>query len=100
MPAWLPFGHDFAWLSMMLVDPAERRSGIGSQLMEAALDALGDAHVRLDATPAGEPMYRRFGFQSEYELARTKATAGEAGSSASAAFAPHSAADLFPCFSA
>ena len=74
--AWLPFGRDFAWLSMMLVDPAERRSGIGSQLMEAALDALGDAHVRLDATPAGEPMYRRFGFQSEYELARTKVTAG------------------------
>jgi GNAT superfamily N-acetyltransferase len=75
--AWLPFGRDFAWLSMMLVDPAERRSGIGSQLMEAALQALGDMHVRLDATPAGEPMYRRFGMQAEYELARTKVTAGE-----------------------
>ena len=73
--AWLPFGGDFAWLSMMLVDPAERRSGIGSQLMEAALDALGPAHVRLDATPAGEPMYRRFGFQDESRLVRTKVTA-------------------------
>ena len=29
-----------------------------------------------------------------------KATAGETGSSASAAFAPHSAAGLFPCFAA
>jgi GNAT superfamily N-acetyltransferase len=75
--AWLPFGRDFAWLSMMLVDPAERRSGIGSQLMEVALDALGDSCVRLDATPAGDPLYRRFGFQDEYQLARTKVTAGQ-----------------------
>jgi predicted N-acetyltransferase YhbS len=73
--AWLPFDSEFTWLSMMLVDPTERRSGIGSQLMEAALGALGDAWVRLDATPAGEPLYRRFGFQGEYPLARTKAVA-------------------------
>ncbi len=72
---WLPFGRDFAWLSMMLVDPAVRRGGIGSTLMEAALDALKGQHVRLDATPAGEPMYRKFGFLDEYRLARTKAFA-------------------------
>jgi GNAT superfamily N-acetyltransferase len=75
--AWLPFGDDFAWLSMMLVDPASRRSGIGSRLMEAALEALQGRHVRLDATPAGEPMYRRFGFHGEYSLARTKVASGE-----------------------
>ena len=72
--AWLPFGADFTWLSMMLVDPAARRSGVGSRLMEAALDSLpSDACVRLDATPAGEPLYRRYGFTAEYELARTTA---------------------------
>jgi GNAT superfamily N-acetyltransferase len=73
--ACLPFGADFTWLSMMLVDPAARRSGIGSRLMEAALDSLpSDCCVRLDATPAGEPLYRRYGFAAEYELARTTAT--------------------------
>jgi GNAT superfamily N-acetyltransferase len=73
--AWLPFG-DFAWLSMMLVDPAVRRGGIGSRLMVAALTALKDQSVRLDATPAGEPMYRKFGFVDEYPLARATAAGG------------------------
>jgi hypothetical protein len=31
--AWLPFGDDFAWLSMMLVDPAARRARIGANLL-------------------------------------------------------------------
>lgn len=74
--AWLPFGDDFAWLSMMLVDPAARRSGIGSRLMESALAALSGRHVRLDATPAGEPMYRKFGFVDEYRLMRATASGG------------------------
>jgi hypothetical protein len=57
---------------MMLVHPDARRAGIGTKLMEAALEALADeACVRLDATPFGEPLYRRFGFGAEYELART-----------------------------
>ena len=73
---WLPFGDDFAWLSMMLVDPGARRGGIGSRLMEEALAALKGQHVRLDATPAGEPMYRKFGFLDEYRLARTKVEGG------------------------
>ena len=75
--AWLPFGTEFAWLSMMLVDPTVRRAGIGSKLMEVALASLAGQAVRLDATPAGEPMYRRFGFVVEYTLARTKAKGGQ-----------------------
>ena len=64
----------FAWIAMMLVDPQERRNGIGTQLMEQALRALKDAKcVGLDATPAGEPLYRRFGFVDNYALVRTKA---------------------------
>lgn len=65
----------FAWIAMMLVDPQERRSGIGTELMKQALFALKDAAcVGLDATPAGEWLYRRFGFVNEYHLVRTKAT--------------------------
>src|SRR5579863_7651316 len=65
--ATLRYRPGFAWLSMMLVDPAHRRTGVGSQLLATALAALTDeACVRLDATPAGEPLYRRFGFVAEY----------------------------------
>src|ERR1039458_8643499 len=50
-----------AWIAMMLVDPAERRAGLGAQLLTEALAALANAScVGLDATPAGEPLYRRF----------------------------------------
>jgi len=64
-----------AWIAMMLVDPAERGVGLGAQLLSNALAALADAPcVGLDATPAGEPLYRRFGFVGDYGLARTKAT--------------------------
>ena len=68
-----------AWVAMMLVDPAERRAGLGAQLLTEALAALADAScVGLDATPAGEPLYRRFGFVGGYSLARTKATVDRA----------------------
>ena len=64
-----------AWIAMMLVDPAERRAGIGARLMEQALSALGDAGcVGLDATPLGEPLYRRCGLVNSYSLVRAKAT--------------------------
>jgi GNAT superfamily N-acetyltransferase len=73
--AWLRYGTSFSWLSMMLVDPEARRSGIGTRLMEAALAALSNERcVRLDATPLGEPLYRRFGFTGEYQLVRAKAS--------------------------
>src|SRR5262245_6176829 len=59
--AVLRFGQAFTWLSMMLVDPQHRRSGVGSRLMETALAAVSSERcIRLDATPAGEPLYRRF----------------------------------------
>lgn len=72
---FLRYGRCFSWLSMMLVDPDARRVGIGTRLLAAALDALGgEACVYLDATPVGEPLYRRFGFTGEYELVRANIT--------------------------
>src|SRR5258705_25414 len=60
---------------MRLVHPDERGAGIGAQLMERVLGALGGAEcIGLDATPVGEPLYRRFGFTNDYDLVRTKAT--------------------------
>ncbi len=74
--ATLRYGDDFSWLSMVLVDPAERGSGIGTLLLHEGLEVLRDETcVRLDATPAGRQIYSRHGFAEEYVLSRLTATA-------------------------
>ncbi len=62
-----------AWIGMMLVDASKRRQGIGTALMQAALDFLdrrGVPCVKLDATPAGRPVYLELGFVQESEIQR------------------------------
>jgi GNAT superfamily N-acetyltransferase len=61
------------WIGMLLVDRAARRRGVGRALLDAALAYLqheGTSSVRLDATPLGEPLYRRLGFEPQYRLVR------------------------------
>jgi GNAT superfamily N-acetyltransferase len=61
----------FGWIAMMLVDPAWRGRGVGARLLEAAMDAVpGGTPIRLDATPLGRPLYRRYGFEDEEALTR------------------------------
>jgi ribosomal protein S18 acetylase RimI-like enzyme len=61
----------FAWIAMMLVDPAQRGRGIGRRLLEAAMSAVpSDRPIRLDATPLGRPLYQRYGFEDEATLTR------------------------------
>ena len=67
------YGTDVAWIGMVLVDPAHRRCGIVSALLEKAIDhlrAIGVAAIKLDATEAGRPVYQKLGFQDEYEVRR------------------------------
>ena len=67
-----------AWIGMMIVHPAARRQGIGAALMTRALEHLGAAGVscvKLDATPAGQPLYRRLGFEVEALFERWQGTA-------------------------
>lgn len=61
----------FAWIAMMLVDPVHRGRGLGARLLEAALDTVADRQVRLDATPAGRPLYLKYGFRDEARLTRS-----------------------------
>lgn len=69
--ATLRFQGGFDWLAMVLVSPEYRRQGIASRLVEEAIELLGArALVRLDATPAGELVYRNLAFVPEYALAR------------------------------
>jgi len=68
----LPYGSDFAWLSMVLVAERWRRNGLASRLTEACMEkahALGLA-LRLDATDAGRAVYRRFEFTDQYTFTR------------------------------
>jgi hypothetical protein len=68
--ATLPYGP-FTWISMVLVDPVARGKHVGTTLLQRGLELVGaDATARLDATPAGEVIYRTIGFASEYHLAR------------------------------
>jgi GNAT superfamily N-acetyltransferase len=67
------YGRALAWIGMMIVHPDSRRQGVGVALMRAALDHLrerGVACVKLDATPAGRPLYEALGFAADAELER------------------------------
>lgn len=62
-----------AWIAMMLVDPAWRRQGIATRLMQASIERLdrdGIPGVYLDATELGAPVYQRIGFCEQAELVR------------------------------
>ena len=67
------YGSELGWIGMMLVDPDYRRRGIATALIQRSLEYLRAKNVvsiKLDATPAGEPVYARLGFQPEWEFQR------------------------------
>jgi hypothetical protein len=58
---------------MVLVHPDFRRRGIGRALLERCVEHLRERRVRcikLDATPAGRPVYDGLGFKEEWTLTR------------------------------
>ena len=68
-------GQALAWIGMMLVHEAHQRRGIGTRLMRQALEYLqgrGVKCVKLDATPAGRPLYEKLGFVSQWTLTRCR----------------------------
>ena len=70
-----------AWIGNLIVVPERRRRGIGERLMRHALGYLarrGVGTVRLDADPAGIPLYLRLGFVDEYESPRFRLAAAPA----------------------
>jgi GNAT superfamily N-acetyltransferase len=65
-----------AWIGMVLVDKQMRGKGIGRKLMSDIINRLDHIEsVKLDATPAGLPLYRKLGFIEEYNLYRMTNTA-------------------------
>jgi GNAT superfamily N-acetyltransferase len=60
------------WIGMVLVAGAWRRRGIATGLLDWAVSTLRDAGLTpgLDATPAGQEVYRRLGFRGTLALTR------------------------------
>jgi GNAT superfamily N-acetyltransferase len=67
----IPYGG-FAWVSMVLVLPEQRRKGHASRLLRIALDDLKASKLTpvLDATPAGREVYRQEGFVDTWTFKR------------------------------
>ena len=89
------YDRALAWIGMMIVHPGARRQGIGAALMTRALehlDAAGVSCVKLDATPAGLPLYRRLGFEEEALFERWMGTATPTGAT-TPAFDQHTVLD-------
>jgi ribosomal protein S18 acetylase RimI-like enzyme len=69
------YGDALSWIGMLLVDPAYRRQGIGTRLMEEAIASLaGCQTIGLDATSAGRKLYSRLEFRDAYGLHRLTMT--------------------------
>lgn len=76
--AVLPYGGDFAWISMVLVTRSRRRQRIGTSILEACCAELARRTLVavLDATPAGERIYRALGFEGMFNLSRWQGISG------------------------
>ena len=65
------YANTVAWIGMMLVDKIHRGKGISKILLNETIEKLKDCRsIKLDATPAGWPVYKKLGFIDEYSLCR------------------------------
>lgn len=65
------YANTVAWIGMMLVDRNYRGRGISKHLLNEAIQKLNRcASIKLDATPAGKPVYLKRGFHVEHTLYR------------------------------
>lgn len=57
------WGQHHATIGLVLVAKQLQGKGLGKKLFAAQLERLGSRTIQLHATPAGEPLYRKFGFR-------------------------------------
>jgi GNAT superfamily N-acetyltransferase len=63
------------WMGELIVSPDHRKQGIGTALMERGIRCLEGESVRtirLEADPAGIPIYEKLGFVHEFEAPRLR----------------------------
>ena len=82
--AILPYPGDFAWISMVLVTAKRRRERIGTRILETCCAEIVRRGLvaMLDATPAGERVYRPLGFEPMFELTRWQGQGAAGGGGA------------------
>ncbi|MBO6782153.1 MAG: GNAT family N-acetyltransferase [Alphaproteobacteria bacterium] len=92
----LPYGEDFGWISMVLVTAAWRRKGIATWLLDACIAELENAGriPVLDATPDGEKVYERLGFESHFTIRRWQSSSPAAPARGDPAVRPLTGDDL------
>jgi GNAT superfamily N-acetyltransferase len=65
------YANTVAWIGMMLVEESYRGKGISKRLLNDTIELLdGCDSIKLDATPAGQPVYKRIGFIDEHTIYR------------------------------
>jgi GNAT superfamily N-acetyltransferase len=65
------YENTIAWIGMVLVHREHRGQGLSKILLNVLLEKLESCKsVKLDATPAGQPVYQKFGFKHEYLIHR------------------------------
>lgn len=79
-----------AWISMILVHTSQRGRGLGRAVFARCLQQVQEAGriAMLDATPAGEALYRQFGFETQWRLTRWRREARAVTAPAAAGGAP------------
>jgi GNAT superfamily N-acetyltransferase len=79
--ATIPYSGGFAWIGMVLVAASHRRQGLGTRILEACLKEVQSRGLVpvLDATPAGETVYRPLGFEPQFGLSRWQGQGGGVG---------------------
>ena len=84
------YGTELGWIGMVLVNPANRRAGIATALLNTVLEYLRErvTTIKLDATADGRHVYARLGFAFESLVERWFRT------SESTPFATHKEASL------
>jgi GNAT superfamily N-acetyltransferase len=65
------YSNKVAWIGMVLVNKENRGKGISKVLLNALFESLKSCEsIKLDATPAGQPVYKKVGFTNEYLIDR------------------------------
>lgn len=93
--ATVQYGARFGWIGMVLVDPAAQGQGLGTSLLTYALATLRNVPAaRLDATPAGHPLYLKHGFIDECHLRRMECASANPGEHSHPEIRPMTSDDL------
>ena len=65
------YSNQVAWIGMVLVDTEYRGQGVSKSLLTTIFKKLESCKsVKLDATPAGQQVYKKFDFKDEYLVSR------------------------------